>query len=393
MPSSRSTLALALGFAAVVGLAAPLGDLVPLPAVFVAETAIRSGDTLERALGRVHLARGVAAEVLASLRHAVDLRTLRPAERLLLARDQDSRVLGVTYRRSLLERYEVRREGAGWTTEKILTPVETRVAAVGGTVDGSLFAAMDRLGESPLLTAMFVNIFETNFDFAAESLAGDRFRLLVEKRYAEGEFAGYGRVLIAQYQSGGRRALTAVAFQVTGAKAAYYDAEGRSVEKMFLRAPLDFTRITSGYSHARHHPILGGVRPHLAIDYGAPIGTPVRAVADGVVTLAGWDGGNGITITLRHTRGYETMYNHLSEVEVRPGQRVRQRQVIGLVGTTGLSTGPHLDYRVRKNGSFVNPLSERFVPGPELPVGQRPAFESRLETLLERLNQEAPFHS
>ncbi|PYN06497.1 MAG: hypothetical protein DME06_18410, partial [Candidatus Rokuibacteriota bacterium] len=143
--------------------------------------------------------------------------------------------------------------------------------------------------------------------------------------------------------------------------------------------------------HARHHPILGGVRPHLAIDYGAPIGTPVRAVADGVVTRTGWDSGNGITITLRHARGYETMYNHLSAVEVRPGQRVHQRQVIGLVGTTGLSTGPHLDYRVRKNGSFVNPLSERFVPGPELPPRQRPAFADRLHTLLERLNQDAPF--
>ncbi|PYM38611.1 MAG: peptidase M23 [Candidatus Rokuibacteriota bacterium] len=391
MPSAPSTLALALGVAAVVAPATPLGDLVPVPPVSVAETAVRRGDTLEGALGRLRLPRQTAALVGLSLRRLVDLRGLRPAEQLFIGRAQDGRVLGLTYRRSLLERYEVRPDDAGWRAEQILTPIETRVVAVGGTVEGSLFAAMDRLGEAPLLTALFVGIFETNFDFAAEALPGDRFRLLVEKRYADGAFAGYGRILIAQYQSGGRRALTGVAFQVAGARPAYYDAEGRSVEKMFLRAPLDFTRITSGYSHARHHPILGGVRPHLAIDYGAPIGTPVRAVADGVVTRTGWDSGNGITITLRHARGYETMYNHLSAVEVRPGQRVHQRQVIGLVGTTGLSTGPHLDYRVRKNGSFVNPLSERFVPGPELPPRQRPAFAERLHTLLELLNQDAPF--
>jgi murein DD-endopeptidase MepM/ murein hydrolase activator NlpD len=389
MPSARSTLALTLGFA-VVGLTTPLGDLLPLPAVSVSETAIVRGDTLERALGRIRLGPADRARVAASLRRAVDLRGLRPAERFLLARAQDGRVLGLTYRRSSLERYETRPAGTDWTSEKILTPVDSRVVAVSGTVEGSLFAAMDRLGESPLLTAMIVGVFETNFDFAAESLPGDRFRLLVEKRYASGEFAGYGRILIAQYQSGGRRPLTAMMFSAPGARPAYYDADGRSVHKMFLRAPLDFTRITSGYSHARHHPILGGVRPHLAIDYGAPFGTPVRAVADGVVLRAGWDGGNGLTITLRHARGYETMYNHLSAVEVRPGQRVRQREVIGLVGSTGLSTGPHLDYRVRKNGSFVNPLSERFVPGPELPRDERRAFTERLETLLERLQQEAP---
>src|SRR5439155_9398357 len=180
-------------------------------------------------------------------------------------------------------------------------------------------------------------------------------------------FVDFGRILVAQYVSDGR-VLTGVGVERAGdGRHAFYDPEGRSLRKSFLKSPLEFTRITSGFTWARPHPILGGVRPHLAIDYGAPIGTPVRAVADGVVTRTGWDSGNGITITLRHARGYGTMYNHLSAVEVRPGQRVHQRQVIGLVGTTGLSTGPHLAYRVRKNGSFVNPLSDRFVPRPELP--------------------------
>jgi murein DD-endopeptidase MepM/ murein hydrolase activator NlpD len=160
---------------------------------------------------------------------------------------------------------------------------------------------------------------------------------------------------------------------------------------MFLRAPLDFTRITSGYSHARRHPVLGGLRPHLAVDYGAPVGTPVRAVADGVVTHAGWNGGYGQSITLRHARGYETMYNHLAKLHVRRGARVRQRQVIGRVGSTGLSTGPHLDYRVRKGGVFVNPLGEKFIPGSPVPAHRRAAFATHVNALLERLDAQAPF--
>jgi murein DD-endopeptidase MepM/ murein hydrolase activator NlpD len=213
----------------------------------------------------------------------------------------------------------------------------------------------------------------------------------VEKRYVGDAFLGYGDVLIAQYSSAERSLLTSVGFGEPTGRREYYDATGRSVKKMFLRAPLDFTRVTSGYSHARFHPVLGGYRPHLAVDYGAPIGTPVRAVADGVVTRAGWNGGYGISISLRHARGYETMYNHLSKIDVRRGERVRQRQVIGRVGSTGLSTGPHLDYRVRKGGVLVNPLGEKFIPGSPVPAHRRGAFTVHVDALLERLDVQAPF--
>jgi murein DD-endopeptidase MepM/ murein hydrolase activator NlpD len=135
------------------------------------------------------------------------------------------------------------------------------------------------------------------------------------------------------------------------------------------------------------------VRPHLALDYAAPVGTPVRAVGDGLVTRAGWNGGNGIQVHLRHRSGYETFYNHLSRLAagVRAGARVAQRQVIGYVGSTGLSTGPHLDYRIRKNGVFVNPLGERFTPGAPIPARDLPAFEREAAALIQRLETEAPF--
>ncbi len=195
-------------------------------------------------------------------------------------------------------------------------------------------------------------------------------------------------MLIAQYQSAGRPALTGVSYRDEAGRLAYYDASGRSVKKMFLRAPLDFTRITSGFSHARRHPILGGLRPHLAIDYGAPAGTPVRAVADGVVEAAGWAGGYGLSVTVKHPRGYASMYNHLSRLDVREGAPVRQRQVIGRVGSTGLSTGPHLDYRVMKNGRPVDPLGEKFIPGAPIPPDRRAQFEAHVQRLIERLDRE-----
>ena len=243
------------------------------------------------------------------------------------------------------------------------------------------------------LVLALVNIFESDFDFTADTRRGDRFRLLVEKRYAGATFVSYGRIMAVQYTSSGRT-LTGVGFVAAKTdKIAYYDLAGRSLRKSFLKSPLEFTRITSGFTYARPHPILGGVRPHLAIDYAAPVGTPVRAVADGTVVRAGWNGPNGIQIQLRHRSGYETVYNHLSSVArgLRAGTRVSQRQVIGYVGATGLATGPHLDYRVAKGGAFVNPLGEKFIPGEPISAADKPSFLRESRALVERLETEAPF--
>ena len=392
---------LALG---VVGLAVPtrepappaITEAVPAPAAAPeaappVEITLKRGETLETALRRAGLERAEAAAIVAGLRGQVNMRRLAPGERLSVKPAAPDGAPEITWTRSPAERYEIRSTDGRWTVAAVRPDVETRVAAIAGEVRDSLFASVERLGETAGLTARLVSLFEWDFDFAADSLPGDRFRFLVEKRYVGDELLGYGDILVAQYASAGRPVLTSVAFEEAGGRADYFDASGRSVKKMFLRAPLDFTRVTSGFSHARHHPILGGLRPHLAVDYGAPVGTPVRAVADGVVTMAGWDGGYGLSISLRHARGYETMYNHLSRLDVKRGERVRQRQVIGRVGTTGLSTGPHLDYRVRKAGVFVNPLGEKFIPGAPVPAHRRGAFTVHVKALLERLDAQAPF--
>jgi len=260
---------------------------------------------------------------------------------------------------------------------------ETRTSVVSGTVETSLFGAVEDAGEGDQLALDIADIFAWDVDFHTELQAGDRFRVLVEKQYLDGSMARYGRVLAAEFVRG-ERVLRAVQF-ASGDAAGYYDPSGRPLRKAFLRSPLRFTRISSRFSGARLHPILGVYRPHLGVDYAAPSGTPVQAAGDGVVVLAGWQGGYGRTVRLRHPNGYETLYGHLSQISVRTGQRVAQGQRIGAVGSTGLATGPHLDYRMTLFGRFVDPLRLKSPKAEPIDRSQRTAFEAESAELLARL--------
>ncbi|MGH7390938.1 MAG: M23 family metallopeptidase [Candidatus Rokuibacteriota bacterium] len=354
---------------------------------------LKRGDTLVSALRRAGVPTRPAHEVAGALRKAgADLRRLRPGDGLEIAWSPADQPTAVTWQASPWLSYAAVADEDGWSVKRLETTPDVRVHTVQGAVERSLFEAIDVAGETPPLVLALVAIFESDFDFTADTRQGDRFRLLVEKRYAGETFVNYGRLLAAQYESGERR-LTGIGFARPGDKFGFYDMAGRSMRKSFLKSPLEFSRITSRFTYARPHPILGGVRPHLAIDYGAPVGTPVRAVADGTVLRAGWNGGNGIQVHLRHRSGYETLYNHLSRLGagVRRGARVTQRQVIGYVGATGLATGPHLDYRVAKDGVFVNPLSEKFIPGEPIPAAEKAEFSRYAKLLLARLEDAAPF--
>jgi murein DD-endopeptidase MepM/ murein hydrolase activator NlpD len=209
--------------------------------------------------------------------------------------------------------------------------------------------------------------------------------MLVEKVSTNGQFVKYGRILAAQYESEGRT--HAGVFFTDKEGSGYYTPTGESLRRAFLKSPLEFTRISSTFSFGRRHPILGGVRPHLAVDYAAPQGTPVWSVADGVVEAAGWSGGNGNMVIVRHRANFKTMYNHLSGFGkgIRTGAPVRQRQVVGYVGMTGLATGPHLDYRIIKDGQFVNPLKQTFLPGKPISPPSRAAFAETRDSLFAQL--------
>jgi murein DD-endopeptidase MepM/ murein hydrolase activator NlpD len=264
----------------------------PTPQVRTESVTLRRGDTLVSALGRLGLDRRASTGIADALRAGgADLRRMRPSDELEITWTLDGEPISVRWEPSPWLGFAAVATDAGWEVRRAETRPDVRVEAVGGEVRRSLFEAVEALGESPQLVVELVEIFSSDFDFTADSRGGDRFRLLVEKRYAGEQFVDYGQILAAQYLSDGR-ILTGVGFEPAGGRTAYYDLDGRSLKKSFLKSPLEFTRITSGFTYARPHPILGGVRPHLAVDYGAPVGTPVRAVADGIVS---WRGGTAAT--------------------------------------------------------------------------------------------------
>ena len=270
---------------------------------------------------------------------------------------------------------------------------DSNVMAIRGTIDSahpSLIAAMGETGENVQLAMALADVFGGQIDFNSDLQPGDAFEVLFEKSTREGQFAGYGAILGATFVASGK---AHQAFRWTNpatGKAAYYDEAGRSLKRFFLVSPLKFEpRITSRFSRQRLHPVHHSVRAHLGVDYGAPYGSAVVAVASGTVVSAGWAGGGGKQVRIRHARGLETYYLHLSAfgAGIRAGARVEQGQTIGRVGATGTATGPHLDFRLRKGGVFVDPVAERRrqPPGEPIPAAHLAAFESERDGMLQQI--------
>jgi murein DD-endopeptidase MepM/ murein hydrolase activator NlpD len=263
-------------------------------------------------------------------------------------------------------------------------PFDTRVESVSATIDSSLFASIESIGEKDQLALDMADIFGSDIDFNIDIQKGDSFRALVEKRYLDEKFSGYGAILAADFSNGKKKYL-GFRFTDENGKPAYYGQDGKALKKSFLKSPLKFTRITSKFSFSRLHPILKILRPHLGVDYAAPVGTPVHAVGSGVVLNAGWSGGSGRVVSLRHSGGYETMYLHLSRIVVKRGARVGQGDVIGYVGSSGLSTGPHLDFRTFRHGQPINPLKIVFPPGDPVSRAKFDQFASIRDNLITKL--------
>ena len=268
------------------------------------------------------------------------------------------------------EQFEVSKEPISYQVER---------SVISGKIESSLFMTVSGLGERPELACHLADIFAWDIDFMCDLRQGDSFRVLVEKRYREGEFAGYGDLLAAEFINQGK--VFRAVYYKDKETPAYYDPDGKSLKKAFLKAPLVYRRISSSYSNKRLHPVLKIYRPHRAIDYAAPTGTPVRAVASGVVTQRSYDRSNGNKIRLRHANAYETTYIHLSRFGkgMKVGRKVDQGRIIGYVGATGLATGPHLDFRVFKNGRAINPLKMERIPSAPLATKSLPEFKLKVK--------------
>lgn len=348
-------------------------------------------DTLLRTHG---LAARAVERVIAATREAFDPRRLRASQPFALLRTIEGELRHFEYEidNDLFLRVARAAPETELRAELLPIPKQRHDAVAAGSITEatpSLFQAMDAAGETPDLSIALAEIFSGEIDFNTELQPGDRFSLAFEKFTREERPATYGDVAAAEFVNDGR-VLRAIRFTPPGGKAGYYDEQGRSLRRFFLRSPLKFEpRITSGFSRRRFHPVLHTYRAHLGVDYGAPTGAPVVAVSSGTVVSATSDRANGRMVRLKHASGYETYYLHLSAFGkgIRARARVSQGQVIGRVGSTGLASGPHLDYRLRKNGTFVNPLTEhrKMPPGEPIPAGAMNEFEAIRAAMLARL--------
>jgi len=311
-----------------------------------------------------------ASRITASAESVFNLRHLRAGNQLAIGRSVVGELRAIRYRIDVDRVLVISPHGGDFHSEIETIPSQTQVAGVTGEVHDSLFGTVLDAGEKPELAMRLADIFGWDLDFYTDPRPGDTFRVVIEKKIlSTGEPAAYGRILAAEYNNGGRT-YRAVLFHDPAGNPAYYTPAGKSMKKAFLHSPLKFAApITSHFSMHRFHPILKEYRPHLGIDYGAPTGTPVQTIGDGRVIFAGAKGGSGNLIEIQHSNGYTTYYMHLSRILVRNGQHVEQGQRIGLVGMTGLATGPHLDFRIQRRGEFLN--FERLPLPPSEPVAKR----------------------
>ena len=278
--------------------------------------------------------------------------------------------------------FSISREPISYTVEQ---------AAVNGTIESSLFQAVVDIGESEGLAIQLADIFAWDIDFFQDIRVGDSFEVVVEKRYREGLPSGNGRILAASFTVQDQT-YRAFYYQDGDQTPGYYDENGRSVRKAFLKAPLSFSRISSGFSMSRRHPVTNRVKAHPAIDYAAPTGTPIKTVGDGTVIFAAYKGYNGNCVKVRHPNGWITMYNHLSRFgkNIRAGRKVQQGQTIGYVGSTGLSTGPHLDFRMYRDGKPVNPLTVKSPPAVPISAVNMADFKALVADRLALLDNQSP---
>lgn len=347
----------------------PAPESAPSPPV-VKFTAISgeilSGDNLNTSLGRLNISSELRRRIIGALAGCMDFRRLRPHDTYSILLDDQNKLVSFKYESGPLDIYMINRaEDNSLFASKLAIPLECRTVKLSGIINYSLFNAFLDQGEEPGLIYAFADIFASKIDFNTETRQNDAFSLIVEKYFKDDNFVRYGRILYARYERQNGKILEGFHYAPDpGQESSYFDQDGIELGANFIRSPVPVGRISSRFTFRRKHPITGRIRPHLGIDLAAPIGTPVMAAADGRVRFVGRKGGFGKQVILEHGGGYRTYYGHLSRFRkgMRKGRQVKQKEIIGYVGSTGVSTGPHLDYRLQHLGVYKNPFSIDFRP-------------------------------
>jgi murein DD-endopeptidase MepM/ murein hydrolase activator NlpD len=349
-------------------------------------------DALEKSAG---LSKEEATELIDALAGTLDFRRSQPTDAITVERDLEGKLTRFEYRAGLLQRYEAVRSPSGKLVSKqVDVPIRTVRVERGGIVAGSLGDALEGLSLGRTLAGVFSEVFEGKVNFSSDTRSGDTFRIIVDEEYVEGTFLRYGNVQALEYRGSKTGVHQAFWHDPSDGDGDFYDASGRALHGGWLRTPLRYDHVSSGYG-MRFHPVLKRKKLHNGIDYAAGTGTPVRAAATGTITFAGAKGANGNLLVISHVSGYESFYAHLSRFApgIKKGTKVTQRQLIAYVGSTGRSTGPHLHFSLKRHGRFIDPSKQ--LNGPGLPMAQSELPEYRrkarqLAAALSRIQAEQP---
>ncbi len=347
---------------------------------------IRSGDSLSTLFDRSGLSAQELLKVTSDQIAIAPLKRLHPGEQLKL-RINDDTLAELVYDYDLTHSLHMVRTGDSFESKIIEKPLETRTAQSAGIIKDSLFLTAQSIGLSDRLTMELAGIFGWDIDFALDIRRGDSFAVIHEEIYLNGEKVRDGKIIAASFTNRGET-FNAIRYTDDQGHSEYYNAKGHSLRKAFLRTPVDFSRISSGFSMGRLHPILNKIRAHKGVDYAAPTGTPIKSTGDGKITFRGVKGGYGNVVIVQHGATYSTLYGHMSAFArgLQTGSRVRQGQVIGYVGRSGLASGPHLHYEFLVNGVHRNPLTVALPDAQPLPKSYIADFKSKATPLLSSLS-------
>ena len=350
------------------------------------DVVVMRNDTMDRLFRRLEL----NLADLAMLRNLPDLRSqvdkLKPGE-LLRFKYRDGELMGLERKLSDSETLQVIRDENGFSTNVVENPLEVHTRTASATINSSLFQASAEAGLSDRVAFDLAEIFQYDIDFVLDIQAGDRFTVVYEEVFQDGQPLRIGNILAAKFVNAGRE-YRAVRYVDSQGRGQYYSPDGKSLRKAFMRSPVQFSRVSSRFNLSRKHPVLNRIRAHKGVDYAAPTGTPVRAAGEGRVRFVGRQGGYGNVIELEHGSGVVTVYGHLSRFapKLRRGQRVELAQVVGYVGSTGLATGPHLHYEYRVRGVHKNPQTVPLPDAEPIPSAERERFLTATADLVNTLD-------
>jgi len=347
---------------------------------------LKTNENIDLVLQRMDISSSERYKITETLQESLDVRTCMPGDSVLVTKDLSGKFLELEYVKTPFLRFKVTKSDTMYRTLKIELQASIALSSIKGIISGSLYESIIKLGNSPGLVFDYADIFAWVIDFLTEVQNGDTFTILVERKYLQNRYVGDGKIIAALYK-GQIGEYYAFYFKDSLDREDYYDENGNSLRKQLLKTPLQYRRISSYFSLSRWHPILKYRRSHYGVDFAAPRGTPVCCVGDGHIVFAGRKGGYGELIVVNHPNSFITYYGHLSRIKNRivSGVKVKQGEVIGYVGSTGLSTGPHLHFGIKKSGRWVNALKIDLPPGKPIDEKYRQIFTEEMNKLKEAM--------